>query len=339
MRRWRSEREWNDVRGFGTNQVLPAAAAVGCGKTSKFFISSLNSYCCIQNPMRVRNLLLLVLIAALAALSFSSPVAFFPEDNIDDDSNSSEDVELEMSNSFVLANSDPAQYTFSDVHSSCTNIATIDAPGAWCTANGNAGFMVIDLKRVMNIEGIQTQGRADCCQQWVSEYAVAVSSDGVAWKLLGQKSGNSDANTKVNNFFQERARYVKISVVSKNNHASMRADVLLSKTQDALPLVNIANSDPAQYTFSDVHSSCTNIATIDAPGAWCTANGNAGFMVIDLKRVMNVEGVQTQGRPDCCSQWVSAGEISFSVDGQRWENMVRWILATASCVVPMFTLF
>jgi hypothetical protein len=119
----------------------------------------------------------------------------------------------------------------------------------------------------------------------------------------------------------------------------MRADVLLSKTQDALPLVNIANSDPAQYTFSDVHSSCTNIATIDAPGAWCTANGNAGFMVIDLKRVMNVEGVQTQGRPDCCSQWVSAGEISFSVDGQRWENMVRWILATASCVVPMFTLF
>lgn len=84
----------------------------------------------------------------------------------------------------------------------------------------------------------------------------------------------------------------------------------------------VANSDPAQYTFSDVHSSCSNIATIDAGDGWCTANGVSGFMVIDLKRVMNVEGVQTQARAGPHNQWVSAGEISYSVDGQRWENRV-----------------
>jgi len=133
---------------------------------------------------------------------------------------------------------------------------------------------------------------------------------------------NSDAATKVNTYVSGKARYVKITVVSKNSHASMRGDVLLSRTQTAIPLVTLANSDPAQYTFSDVHSSCSNIATIDAGDGWCTANGVSGFMVIDLKRVMNVEGIQTQARAGPHNQWVSAGEISYSVDGQRWENRV-----------------
>jgi hypothetical protein len=57
----------------------------------------------------------------------------------------------------------------------------------------------------------------------------------------------------------------------------------------------------------------------------CTAGGSSGFMVIDLKRVMNVEGIQTQGR-GTHAQWVSAAEISFSTDGQRWENQGRFPL-------------
>ena len=93
----------------------------------------------------------------------------------------------------------------------------------------------------------------------------------------------------------------------------------------------LAQSDPAQYSFSDVHTSCTNIATIDSPGGWCSLNGNSGTMTIDLKRVMNVEGVQTQGRGDCHSQWVSAGDISYSVDGQRWEAHVCASLVVMLC--------
>ena len=57
----------------------------------------------------------------------------------------------------------------------------------------------------------------------------------------------------------------------------------------------------------------------------CTAGGSSGFMVIDLKRVMNVEGIQTQGR-GTSAQWVSAADISFSTDGQRWENHGRFPL-------------
>ena len=127
--------------------------------------------------------------------------------------------------------------------------------------------MVIDLKRMMNIAGIQTQGRGTHAQ-WVSSYDVSVSSDGINWKNLGVKTGNTDQSSKVNNLFQERARYVKIAVVRMHSHASMRGDVLLSKTQDPLPSVTLANSDPAQYSFSDVHSSCSNVAQIDSSDGW-----------------------------------------------------------------------
>jgi hypothetical protein len=79
---------------------------------------------------------------------------------------------------------------------------------------------------------------------------------------------SSDQSTKVNTYVSGKARYVKIAVVRMNSHASMRGDVLLSKTQDPLPLVSLANSDPAQYSFSDVHSSCSNVAQIDSPDGW-----------------------------------------------------------------------
>jgi hypothetical protein len=43
-----------------------------------------------------------------------------------------DDAELQQTTTdFVLANSDPAQYSFSDVHSSCSNIAQIDSPDGW----------------------------------------------------------------------------------------------------------------------------------------------------------------------------------------------------------------
>ena len=142
---------------------------------------------------------------------------------------------------------------------------------------------------------------------------------------------NSDCQTKVNTFIGGKARYVRISIVRWSSHASMRGDVLLSRTQDPLPAVVLAQVDPAQYSFSDVHSSCTNIATIDSPGGWCSERGNSGTMTIDLKRVMNVEGVQTQGRGDCHNQYVSAGDISYSVDGLRWEAHVCASLVVMLC--------
>ena len=70
--------------------------------------------------------------------------------------------------------------------------------------------------------------------------------------LQGTYPLNSDASTKVNTYVTGKARYVKITVVSKNSHASMRGDVLLSRAQDPLPSVTLAYSTPAQYSFSGV---------------------------------------------------------------------------------------
>jgi len=154
--------------------------AIVCSNEQRIPIDSL------EKKMRVKIALVFTLLASLAVLSFTAPVVLLPEDNNDADTQANfdgaEDVELQNSQA-ILANSDPAQYSFSDVHSSCTNIATIDSPGGWCTAGGSSGFMIIDLKRVMNVEGIQTQGRGDCHQQWVSVGDMSFSDDGQRWEV------------------------------------------------------------------------------------------------------------------------------------------------------------
>ena len=48
-------------------------------------------------------------------------------------------------------------------------------------------------------------------------------------------------------------------------------------------------------------------------------------MVIDLKRIMNVSGIETQGRV-AGGQYVSSAEIAYSTDGLLWDNQGRYPL-------------
>jgi hypothetical protein len=133
---------------------------------------------------------------------------------------------------------------------------------------------------------------------------------------------NSDAATKVNTYVSGKARYVRIAVVSKNSHASMRGDVLLSKTQDPLPTVELWTPPASAFKLSDTHSSCTNAAgaMINGQGGWCTANGATGnTMIIDAGAVRPIAGVATQGRSDH-DQWVSQYAIATSTDGSAWAE-------------------
>ena len=133
---------------------------------------------------------------------------------------------------------------------------------------------------------------------------------------------NSDCSTKVNTYIAGKARYVKIAVVSKNGHASMRGDVLLSRTQDPLPTVELWTPPASAFKFTDVHSSCTNAAgaMINGNGGWCTANGGTGStMIIDIGAVRPIAGVATQGRSDN-DQWVAQYGIATSNDGSAWAD-------------------
>lgn len=91
----------------------------------------------------------------------------------------------------------------------------------------------------MPVMGIVSQGRnpATCCNQFVRSYDIHVSNDNAKWVYMGRFKGNTDTMSKVYNVFtgQVSAQYVRVTVVSVNEHASMRWDVLLTACKGGQP--------------------------------------------------------------------------------------------------------
>ena len=62
--------------------------------------------------------------------------------------------------------------------------------GAWCTRPNNLNqWLQVDFKGQTVVVGISTQGREDCCSQWVKTYMLYYSINGVSffpYKNLGQ---------------------------------------------------------------------------------------------------------------------------------------------------------
>lgn len=90
--------------------------------------------------------------------------------------------------------------------------------------------MSIDLKSAVKVAGVMTQGRdSSCgCNQWVSRFSIEYSTDNSNWVSLGNFPGNSDQDSQIETIFSTpvTARFVRMTVVSVNGHASMRWDVL-----------------------------------------------------------------------------------------------------------------
>jgi len=76
----------------------------------------------------------------------------------------------------------------------------LDSPAAWSAQNNNRDqHMTIDAGAVVQVAGLQTQGRADL-DQWVTHYRVEVSEDGENYSGVDGESSfpaNSDRDTKV----------------------------------------------------------------------------------------------------------------------------------------------
>ena len=86
------------------------------------------------------------------------------------------------------------------------------------------------------IHGVVTQGRANCCPQFVTSYTVHVCVEGCdGWVPVLNEAGsstfrgNTDQNTQVWHRFRNpvTARYVKFTPLSWNSHISMRAGLLI----------------------------------------------------------------------------------------------------------------
>ena len=95
--------------------------------------------------------------------------------------------------------------------------------------------MSIDAGAAREVYGVVTQGRQDCCGQWVASYKVEVWSLSGAWVPVTNEAGsftftgNTDKNTQVWQRFSSpvTTQYVKFIPVSWNNYICMRAGLLI----------------------------------------------------------------------------------------------------------------
>lgn len=107
----------------------------------------------------------------------------------------------------------------------------IDSYQGWSAASANnlTDYLQYDLKSPRWVQGIVTQGRANMAQ-WVTSAKVEVSMDNVNWSTASTNlTLNTDQNTKKYANFPNvmYGRYVRVSPVGVNSHASMRMGVLL----------------------------------------------------------------------------------------------------------------
>jgi hypothetical protein len=107
----------------------------------------------------------------------------------------------------------------------------IDSSQGWSasTANNGTDYLQYDLQSPRWVQGIITQGRANMAQ-WVTSAKVETSIDNSNWATASTSlTLNTDQNSKVYKNFSNVmfARYVRVTPITVNSHASMRLGVLL----------------------------------------------------------------------------------------------------------------
>ena len=62
--------------------------------------------------------------------------------------------------------------------------------GAWSSRiNNDKQWIQVEFSAPFKITAIQTQGRSDCCDQWVKSYKLSYGNDGINWNNVNDGSG------------------------------------------------------------------------------------------------------------------------------------------------------
>lgn len=195
----------------------------------------------------------------------------------------------------------------------------IDASQGWSagSANSRTDYLQYDLQSPRWVQGIITQGRANM-EQWVTSAKVETSIDNISWVTASESMTlNSDLNTKVRNNFSRvmYARYVRVTPINVNAHASMRLGILLRE--------NILKS--CKEILAAFPGSTSGIYVIDPDGpagsqpntnCYCdmTTNGGGWTLVLNylhaagtnpdlniLSNTLPIQGLTTLGTDESAS--------------------------------------
>eukprot|EP00961_Rhodomonas_salina_P114611 1541774-Rhodomonas_salina.1 len=141
---------------------------------------------------------------------------------------------------------------------------SLNSPLCWHAVSANPGHWIqFNLKEVMPVAGVATQGRGDW-PWWVTSFYVKISKDGRKWKKVecGRTfDGNTDQHSVLRTLFSAPvdAQYVRIYPETWNGGvATMRAAVLVCEKECKNGLL--------QYDFKDSLASRTGGPSLDA--AW-----------------------------------------------------------------------
>jgi len=97
----------------------------------------------------------------------------------------------------------------------------------WEGKSGGTHAVTVDLTSVFLVTGMATEGMSSF--QYVTQYSIMTSKNGVAWTSQGFFVGNFDAKTRCKVQFDRPvfARFVKLTVVKYAGCPCMRLDVLV----------------------------------------------------------------------------------------------------------------
>ncbi|XP_022792632.1 coagulation factor VIII-like [Stylophora pistillata] len=211
--------------------------------------------------------------------------------------------------------------------------------GAWCAkSNNHHQWLQVFFGRETTVTKVAIQGRYDCCSQRVTSFKLSYSSDGIHWAWYrlsdGQIQvfgGNADGNTPVYNFLHPHieAIYVRFHPWTWHNHISMRAEVYGCNAyhcQMSLGMEDGRIKDSAMSassSYSAYHVAKLGRLNLVPPsgyaGAWCVKTRDTHqWIQVDLGRPSTVTKVATQGRQDCCDQWVTSYAVSYSLVSPYW---------------------
>eukprot|EP00118_Oscarella_pearsei_P005447 m.25086 g.25086 ORF g.25086 m.25086 type:complete len:509 (+) comp28733_c0_seq3:70-1596(+) len=199
-------------------------------------------------------------------------------------------------------------------------------------------YLQIDIGYTTKVTAVGTQGRSACCDQWVKSYRIYYSIDGFAWKpytangIIKTFLANTDVKSVVRNSLSPSilARHVRINPSSFHGHISLRAEIYGCPKACDLPfgMTTGAIADHQIQASSDrdhnTRFARLNTATHGVASAWCSrVNDQSQWIQVNLGKHRIVTAVATQGRSDCCDQWVTSYEIEYGNDGSDWTTYMH----------------
>ncbi|CAB4003226.1 Hypothetical predicted protein, partial [Paramuricea clavata] len=213
--------------------------------------------------------------------------------------------------------------------------------GAWSSKTNDINqWLQIDFKQLTAIVGVNTQGRAGNTE-FVKSYTLSYRQDGLSFQaykphgLLKAKvfNSNTDIDSVVHHSLPKAitARYIRVHPKTWHGHISMRVEFhgcyIDCKDPGKLGLENGRIRD-GQISASSNHDSnhraqngrLNFIAHNGRTGAWSAkVNDVKQWLQVDLEQLIVITGISTQGRADCCNQFVKTYIVSYSNDGAQFQ--------------------